>query len=46
MPTGTIPTANATSQPIQPARDLALIAVFAGVTAALGLIPFKIRSDR
>ena len=27
------------SQPSQPARDLALIAVFAGVTAALGLIP-------
>lgn len=27
------------AQPIQPARDLALIAVFAGVTAALGLIP-------
>lgn len=26
-------------QPVQPARDLALIAVFAGVTAALGLIP-------
>ena len=33
MPTGTIPTATATSQLIQPARDLALIAVFAGVTA-------------
>ena len=39
MPTGTIPTANATSQPIQPPRVLALSAVFAGVTAALGLIP-------
>ena len=29
----------AVAQPAQPARDLALIAVFAGVTAALGLIP-------
>lgn len=30
---------HATAQPAQPARDLAMIAVFAGVTAALGLIP-------
>lgn len=32
-------TSRPVAQPIQPARDLALIAVFAGVTAALGLIP-------
>lgn len=34
-----MPGAYAVAQPVQPARDLALIAVFAGVTAALGFIP-------